>query len=57
MSTNKRMVRTKYGLITGQNIMHPLKIFIKQYLSTSLSPTKRVNSISLGAYFERMNGI
>ena len=31
MSTNMRMVRTKYGLITGQNIMHPLKIFIKQY--------------------------
>ena len=23
------MVRTNYGLITGQNIMHPLKIFIK----------------------------
>ena len=29
MSTIKRVVRPNYGLNTGQNIMHPLKIFIK----------------------------
>lgn len=29
MPNNRRIVRTNYGLITGQNIMQPLKIFIK----------------------------
>lgn len=46
MSTIKRMVRPNYGLITGQNIMHTLKIFIKhlQYKeNTSVMLVKKQN--------------